>query len=196
MSDDDIVRLLDEIPLLYKVRAFADGIVDGRLFMRLGDPLDAREADLSRAYLDSLGFPHAEPGLLTSWEEASEAAEALDFNPEGWEAEEMLRAGLVAQASERLDESAIQTALEYVGMKAGEAAQDAVAYSASLGDMRDEAVLNAAAGALVQAANGAALVILAEAEDDDPPHAFLARWRLFVRGRWPVGLAGSTYNIL
>ncbi len=196
MSDDDIVRLLDEIPLLYKVRAFADGIADARLFMRLGDPLDEREHDLSRTYLDGLGFPHAGAGLLTSWEEASEAAEALDFNPEGWEAEEMLRAGLVARASERLDESAIQTALEYVGLKAGEAAQDAVAYSASLGDMRDEAVLNAAAGALVQAANGAALVILSESEDEDPPHPFLARWRLFVRGRWPVGLAGSTYNIL
>lgn len=196
MADDDIVRLLDEIPLLYKVRAFADTIADGRLFMRLGDPLDERERDLSRAYLDALGFPHAEPGLLSSWDEAAEAAEAMDFNPEGWEAEEMLRAGLVAQAAERLDESAIQTALEYVGLKAGEAAQDAVAYSASLGDMRDESVLNAAAGSLVQAANGAALVIMAEAEDEDPPHAFLARWRLFVRGRWPVGLAGSTYNVL
>lgn len=196
MSDDDFTRLLDEIPLLYKVRAFADGIVDARLFMRLGDPLDEREKDLSRTYLDGLGFPHAEPGLLTSWEEASEAAEALDFNPEGWEAEEMLRAGLVASAAERIEEDGIRTALEYVGLKAGEAAQDAVAYSASLGDMRDESVLNAAAGALVQAANGAALVILSESEDDDPPHPFLARWRLFVRGRWPVGLAGSTYNIL
>lgn len=196
MSDDDFTRLLDEIPLLYKVRAFADGIADARLFMRLGDPLDRREKDLSRTYLDGLGFPHAEPGLLTSWDEAAEAAEALDFNPEGWEAEEMLRAGLVASAAERIDEDGIRTTLEYVGLKAGEAAQDAVAYSASLGDMRDESVLNAAAGALVQAANGAALVILSESEDEDPPHPFLARWRLFVRGRWPIGLAGSTYNIL
>ncbi|MEE2526986.1 hypothetical protein V0U79_11450 [Hyphobacterium sp. HN65] len=196
MSDDDFTRLLDEIPLLYKVRAFADGIADARLFMRLGDPLDNREKDLSRTYLDGLGFPYAEPGLLTSWDEAAEAAEALDFNPEGWEAEEMLRAGLVAAAAERIDEDGISTALEYVGLKAGEAAQDAVAYSASLGDMRDESVLNAAAGALVQAANGAALVILSESEDEDPPHPFLARWRLFVRGRWPIGLAGSTYNVL
>ncbi len=196
MAEDDFTRLLDEIPLLYKVRAFADGLADARLFMRLGDPLDARERDLVRTYLDGLGFPHADAGLLTNWEDAAMAAEAMDFNPEGWEAEEMLRAGLVSEAAIRLDEEGIQTALEYVGLKAGEAAQDAVAYSASLGDMGDEAVLNAAAGSLMQAANGAALVIMAEAEDDDPPHPFLARWRLFVRGRWPVGLAGSTYNIL
>ena len=196
MSNDDFTRLLDEIPLLYKVRAFADGLSDARLFMRLGDPLDRRERDLTRTYLDGLGFPHAEPGLLTNWDDAASAAEAVDFNPEGWEAEEMLRAGLISEAIQRLDEDGIQTVLEYVGLKAGEAAQDAVAYSASLGDMRDEAVLNAAAGSVVQAANGAALVIMAEAEDDDPPHPFLARWRLFVRGRWPVGLAGLTYNIL
>ncbi|WP_394693109.1 hypothetical protein [Hyphobacterium sp.] len=196
MAEDDFTRLLDEIPLLYKVRAFADGLADARLFMRLGEPLDKRERDLSRTYLDGLGFPHAEAGLLTNWTEAAEAAEAMDFNPEGWETEEMLRAGLVSEAAMRLDEDGIQTVLEYVGLKAGEAAQDAVAYSASLGDMSDEAVLNAAAGSLIQAANGAALVIMAEAEDDDPPHPFLARWRLFVRGRWPVGLAGSTYNIL
>ena len=63
-------------------------------------------------------------------------------------------------------------------------------------DVEDMALVNAAAGALAQAANGAALVILAEAEDDQPPHPFLARWRLFARGRWPVGLAGATYNIL
>ncbi|MCA8930715.1 MAG: hypothetical protein KDC18_21875, partial [Alphaproteobacteria bacterium] len=63
--------------------------------------------------------------------------------------------------------------------------------------MRDESLQNAAAGMLVQAANGAALVILAcDDEDEDDPHPFLARWRLFARGRWPVGLAGTTYNIL
>ena len=49
---------------------------------------------------------------------------------------------------------------------------------------------------VVQAAHGAALVVLAEAEDENPPHPFLARWRLYVRGRWPVGVAGATYNIL
>lgn len=197
MTDPDIERLLDEIPLLYKARAFADAIQDARVFTRLGERLSVPERALARSYLDGLGFPEAEAALLESWEEAADAAEALDVDPQGWEAEEMLRAGLVSRALEQLDEAGLETILAYVGMKAGEAAQDAVAYFSSLADMRDESLQNAAAGMLVQAANGAALVILAgEDDEDDVPHPFLARWRLFARGRWPVGLAGSSYNIL
>lgn len=197
MTDPDIERLLDEIPLLYKARAFADAIQDARVFTRLGEPLSVPERALARSYLDGLGFPDAEPALLDSWDEAAGAAEALDVDPQGWEAEEMLRAGLISRALEQLDEAGVETILAYVAMKAGEAAQDAVAYFSSLADMRDESLQNAAAGMLVQAANGAALVILAgDDEDEEDPHPFLARWRLFARGRWPVGLAGATYNIL
>lgn len=196
MSDIDVPRLLDEIPLLYKARAFADGFATLPLMARLGERLDARETELSRAYLDGLGFPHAEPALVSDWDEAADAAEALDRDPEGWEAEEMLRAGLIDRAAERLDEEAIQALLTYVSMQAGEAAQYATGDGSLFEDVEDEALRNAAAGMIVRAADGAALVILAEAEDDDPAHPFLVRWRLFARGRWPIGLAGTTLNIL
>jgi len=192
----DIPRLLEEIPLLYKVRAFAEGLNANTWFSRLGEPLDPRERDLARTYLDGLGFPEADPALLDGWDEAAGAAEALDIDPMGWEAEEMLRTGLVSRALERLDEQAVNAALTLVAQKTGDSARDAVEDAAAMGDIEDMELVHAAAGALAQAANGAALVILAEAEDDDPPHPFLARWRLFARGRWPVGLAGATYNIL
>lgn len=196
MSDIDFPRLLDEIPLLYKVKAFADGLEAQPLMTRLGERLDRREADLARQYLDGLGFPHADAALLSDWDEAADAAEALDRDPEGWEAEEMLRAGLVARAAERLDEEAIQAILTYVSMQAGEIAQLVTGETSAFEEVEDEALRNAAAGMIVRAADGAALVILAEGEDDDPAHPFLIRWRLFVRGRWPIGLAGATYNIL
>ena len=196
MSDVDIPRLLEEIPLLYKARAFADGFDSMPLMARLGEKLDDRERGLTRHYLDGLGFPHAEAALLSDWDEAADAAAALDRDPEGWEAEEMLRAGLIDQANERLESEAIQAILTYVTMRAGEVAQDAVTYSSAFSEIDDEALQNAAVGMLVRAAEGGALVILAEAEDEEPPHPFLTRWRLFARGRWPVGIAGSTYNIL
>ena len=108
----------------------------------------------------------------------------------------MLRTSLAAQALERLDEQAVATALAMVAQKTGDTARDAVEDAAAIADVEDMDLVHAAAGALAQAANGAALVVMAEAEDDDDPHPFLARWRLFARGRWPVGLAGSTFNIL
>lgn len=195
-SDDVIARLLDEIPLLYKARAFAESVKDPAFFARLGEPLDSREVALARAYLDGLGFPDAEPASLGDWADAITAAEARDIDPGAWEAEEMLRAGLVEAVLERLDEEALQAAQTLVASRIGEAAREAAEASASLDDVYDEAVINAAAGGLIQAANGAVLVLLAEAEDEVPPHPFLARWRLYVRGRWPVGLIGSTLNIL
>lgn len=195
-AEDEIARLLDEIPLLYKARAFAESIADPAFFSRLGERLDAREIALSRAYLDGLGLPEAEPAEMGDWTDAIAAAETLDRDPMAWEAEELQRAALVERALERLDEQALQAALTLVASKIGELAKEAAEASATMDDMYDEAVVNAAAGGLVQAAHGAVLVLLAEAEDDDPPHPFLARWRLYVRGRWPVGVAGSTYNIL
>ncbi|TRO95934.1 hypothetical protein FKB34_06095 [Glycocaulis profundi] len=195
-SEDVIARLLDEIPLLYKARAFAESVTDPAFFARLGEPLDAREKALARAYLDGLGFPEAEPAPLGDWADAVAAAEALDRDPAAWEAEEMLRAGLIEAALERLDEQALEAALTLVASAIGELAREAAEASASIDDVYDESVVNAAAGGLIQAANGAVLVLLAEAEDDTPTHPFLARWRLYVRGRWPIGVAGATYNIL
>ncbi|WP_300552102.1 hypothetical protein [Maricaulis sp.] len=195
-NEPDYPRLLEEIPLLYRVRAFADSLNANTWFSRLGEPLDEREQHLARVYLDGLGFPEAEPAVLTSWDEAAGAAETLDRDPVAWEAEEMLRTSLAAQALERLDEQAVSTALAMVAQKTGDTARDAVEDAAALADVEDLDLVHAAAGALAQAANGAALVVMAEAENDDDPHPFLARWRLFARGRWPVGLAGSTFNIL
>lgn len=195
-GDAAIARLLDEMPLLFKARAFADSVKDPAFFSRLGEALGAREQTLARAYLDGLGFPDAEPAPLGDWSDAVAAAESLDRDPLAWEAEEMLRSGLVEAALERLDEEALGLALNHVAAKIGDIARDAAEAAAALDDVYDEAVINAAAGGLAQAANGAVLVLLAEAEDEDPPHPFLARWRLYVRGRWPVGVAGATYNIL
>ena len=195
-ENGDIPRLLEEIPLLYKARAFAESLNANIWFSRLGESLDEREQDLAKTYLDGLGFPEAEPALLSNWEDAATAAETLDRDPIGWETEEMLRTGLVSRVLERLDEEAVHTALSYVAQKTGDSAKEAVEEAAAIDDVEDMELVHAAAGALAQAANGAALVVMAEAEDDEPPHPFLARWRLFARGRWPVGLAGSTYNIL
>ena len=195
-ESDAIARLLDEIPLLFKARAFAESIKDPAFFSRLGEPLDPREVALGRAYLDGLGFPEAEPAMLGDWDDAIAAAESLDRDPQAWEAEEMLRAGLVEQVLERMEESALETALTFVAGTIGDTAREAAEAAAALDDVYDEAVVNAAAGGLAQAANGAVLVLLAEAEDEEPPHPFLARWRLYVRGRWPVAVAGATYNIL
>jgi hypothetical protein len=199
----DVAALLEQIPRLYRARAFADALHETRFLQRLGEPLDVRDRALARDYLDGLGFPDAEPAPIESWEDAAEAAASLDHNAEGWEAEEQLRAGATEAALARLDEEALAAGLALVAEKAGDAARAAVAEASALWDVEDHELLTALAGAIAQAAHQAALALLAAedetlAESDEPTlldHPFMAKFRLFARGRWPVGLAGRTLNV-
>ncbi len=196
-DDPDFVALLQEIPLLYRARGFAEQLIETPLFVRLGEPLDARDRRLARAFLDGLGFPDAEAAALGNWEDAADAALALDVDPAGWEAEELMRAAATDAVLARLDEEALRTGLTLIAEKAGEAAKRAAEEADSLWDIEDAGLLNAAAGGFVQAAHTAALAMLAADDDvDDVQHPFLDRFALFGRGRWPIGLAGLTYNVL
>ena len=49
-GEDDIARLLEEIPLLFKARAFAESLGDPAFFSRLGERLDSREQALRTAH--------------------------------------------------------------------------------------------------------------------------------------------------
>jgi hypothetical protein len=199
----DAAALLAEIPLLYRARAFADALHGTHFLQRLGEPLDARDRALAQAYLDGLGFPDAEAAQVESWEDAAQAAATLDMNAPGWEAEEQLRASATEAALATLSEEALAAGLALVAEKAGDAARAAVAEASALWDVEDHELLTALAGAIAQAANQAALALMAAddealAESDEPTlldHPFMAKFRLFARGRWPLGLAGQTLNV-
>lgn len=190
--------LLEEIPRLQRVRAFAKALDGVSYFARLGEVLDAGDAMACRHYLDGLGFPDAEPAMLDSWADAADAALALDVDPEGWEAGEMARAALTAEAAMAVDEQGLQLILALVADHAAQSAKAGVEDAAALGDAdADVALMNAAVGGAVQAAHGAALALLAYDDAQDAAgHPFFALHQLYARGRWPVGLAGLTLNLM
>jgi hypothetical protein len=192
LSDDDLDALEEEIPLLRGVRAFAEEAALMPWFANVGRPLEREVRGLARSYLDGLGFPDAEIARVAEWADAVDAASGLDFDTEQWETEEALRAGLAAEALERLSEHGLTIALTHVSAILGERIGAAVRDAAAFAEIDDEALLNAAAGAAVQAAHGAALALIAEAE---PDHPFHRKFALFARGRWPIGIAGMTFNL-
>ncbi len=199
MSDlpHDLAALFDEIPRLQRARAFIASLEHIPFFGRLGEPLDEGDRVAARAYLDGLGFPHAEVAPLADWQEAADAALSLDQDPEGWEAEEMLRAGLADAALSRLEPAALDAAVQAVGEAVAQAAQEGAAHAAALWDMRDDALQTAAAGAAARAAHSSLLAVMARDDEDDEAehHPLSALFTLFARGRWPVGLAGLTFNL-
>ncbi len=161
-------------------------------FRAIGDPLDQGLLDDARQYLDSLGFPEAEPALIPNWEDAAFAAESADWNSAAWEAEEQLRAHLIDMVHEEIDAVTVEVALTYVSGIASDAAMGGIREAADFLQIADEAFAQAAVGAAVQACHLAALVLAAGGTAD---HPFSLKFQLFESGRWPIGIAGNSFNI-
>lgn len=192
ISDAELTALEGEIPVLAGLRQFAEEAANMPWFGRLGRPLDREVRALARSYLDGLGFPDAEAARLRDWAEAADAAISLDIDPAHWETEEGIRASLANDALEVLSEDALSIAMTHVSALLGERIGIAVRNAADFWEVEDEELLNAAAGAALQAAHGAALTLIVDSDDD---HPFRRKFALFTRGRWPIGVAGLTLNI-
>lgn len=192
LSDADLEELSLEMPALALLRDFARLLPDMPWFAELGNPIDKETKAIAHAYLEGLGFPEAGVARLASWDDATSAAESGDWNSGPWEAEESLRASLSTDLLDVLSEEAFEIGFTYVAAQAEEAVRNAAETSANIWALEDMEIAIAASGAAMQAIHGAAIAIAAGAEED---HPFLLRLHLFERGRWPVGVAGLTFNI-
>ncbi len=186
-----IEELVERQPALALIREFAGAAGRTSWFVRLGDVLGAEEKAAARAYLDGLGFVDAEAARLGSWEDAAAAATSLDWDSEGWAAEEGLRAALTFSALETLSEEEFEVVQHYTTSTVAPQIRAAADEMGRISDFHDQEVLTAAVGAGIQATHAAMLVLLA-GEDN---HPFTHRYKLFTLGRWPIGVAGLTLNI-
>ncbi len=191
-DENEIEDVIADLPALVAVRAFASRLGGIAWFKNVGDSVEDPEAKCARAYLDALGFPDVELAPVQDWETAAAAAESLDWNSDAWQTEEQLRASLSVQALDHMNEDALAVAMSHVAAKAGDTLEELSAEIAALWEVDDYSLINAAAGAAVQVSHQAALVIAAEAEND---HPFAIKLKLFEMGRWPISIAGSSFNL-
>ena len=197
IDDNTLQDLERELPGLSILSRFASGLENIPWFSNLGEPLTPGAREIAMLYLDGLGFPDADVAILVDWEDAAAAAEHQDWHAPAWEAEELLRSDLAVRALEQLSEEALNIGMTLIAQKVSGPAKEAMEQAAFLWDMEDEAAQTLAVGAAVQAANGAALVLLAASDPqfDSEKHAFTAKFRLFEFGRWPVGVIGQSFNL-
>ncbi len=191
-DDDDAVDLKEDFPTLDAVRRFARIARDIPWFSRVGERITPQDRSLAKAYVEALGFPETELAEVVDWSEAAFAATNLDVDTPAFEAEEQLRSALTAEALELTDEELLTFSLTHLSGMIAEVIENAAADAALRAGYDDEETIRAAAGAAIQAAHQAALVLAAGVEDDSAPaHKF----RLFEAGRWPLGLIGTSLHI-
>lgn len=196
-EDPDLAALIEEIPRLMRVRALGDHVGQGSYFTRLGEPLSSSDRVLAQRYLDGLGFPDAAPAALGDWEDARDAALALDHDAAGWESDQMMFASLHDDALALVDGEGLEAVLAFVAKQVTEAGKPNLDDAAAVWNFTDRGVINAALGGAVQAAHATALALVTEESlEEASAHPFAARHHLFLNGRWVIGLAGMTLNIL
>lgn len=183
---------LDDYPGLRGVTRFTRLVGGIAWFSRLGAELEEDEIEWAEAYLATLGFPAADVVPVLDWEEAEAAAANPDWNSAWWEAEEQLRMALVDEACRLLPEDALNVALTHLASAAAEPIRAAAEAAAATAGIDDEALALSAQGSATQACHQAALVLAAETEDE---HPFAIKFRLFEAGRWPIALAGNSFNL-
>lgn len=197
MDEEEFEALASDLPSLATVGRFVQGLDTIPWFANLGEPVSAGSEAAAKRFVDGLGFPEADIAIVMNWDDAAAAAENLDWNTPGWEAEELLRADVTARASDLLSEDALSFCMAAAADTVSTYATTAIEEAGSLWDVADEAVRQLAIGAAVQTAHQTMLTLIADDGEDfvASHHPFTAKFQLFEFGRWPIGVAGQSFNL-
>jgi len=134
----------------------------------------------------------AEVGTIGSWVEASEIIRATDFDGSWWDDEEVERERLWMCAAGRLGENALAEKLTKLADVLTQPVRDAAGFAAARAESTDSALIRAASGAALLAAQQSALASLA---GEGGTHFFTHKMALFENGRWPLGLHLNRYVV-
>jgi hypothetical protein len=173
---------------VFKLSSFADRVGSASWFAACGEPLAEAEIEDARLWLAALGLPIDGIEGVADWSEAACLAQSPEWSRAWWEAEEKERRRLYAAASEAYGETALLAALSRVTEAATRILLGAAAVAASRAGIADPSLTRVAAGAASQACDQAALALAA---GGDGHHPFAAKYRLFLAGRWPLGVVGA-----
>ncbi|HUA56162.1 MAG TPA: hypothetical protein VMB81_28510 [Candidatus Sulfotelmatobacter sp.] len=158
----------------------------------VGAPLGAAERTAAAAYLAGLGYADTPVAGVADWTRAKALADAPDWDPGWWQAEEALRQALLAAGTARDGSGAVLAALTGVTQAVSDRAYEDATSATRRAGIADAALARAAAGAATQAAYLAALAAVADAP---PSHPFFAKLRLFEAGRWPLGIVAGAFHL-
>ena len=174
------------------VAALARRAATASWFAAVGENLTAAERAEAAGYLGALGFAGVPIEGVTDWRQAKALADAPDWDPAWWHEEERLRVALLAAASARHGRGTLLEALSRTTQGASDAAHGQAALAAARVGIADPALARAAAGSATQACYVAALAVSGAV---DAEHPFLAKFRLFEAGRWPLGIVAGRFRL-
>lgn len=174
------------------VESLLSAIEAASWFAALGDSPTPGETEQVSTYLASSDHPD----VAIFWEQGWDAARALlqrtDWDRDWWRAEQAEQARLLAAVKEALGEALALTMLTRVTDLAARLLHGPAAVAAARAGIADPGLVRVAAGSAAQACYQMALARIAAAAES---HPFIAKFRLFEAGRWPLVQSGGRFHI-
>jgi hypothetical protein len=171
---------------------FAGRLGTASWFSVIGETLTPTENADAASYLAYLGLADVATNEIASWGDAEACIKASDWNSGWWDAEDDLRLTLLERAEERLGKFAVLEALTGLTEQVSDVVHGAAAVAAARGGIADPGLIRAAAGAATMACYQAAVGIAAKPGNDNP---FMAKYRLFEAGHWPLCVRGTVFYV-
>lgn len=178
-----------EVPALAK---FADRLGTASWFSVIGETLTPPEHTDAASYLAYLGLRDVATREIHSWRDAEDCIKATDWNSGWWDAEDRLRLDLLARAEKQFGKPATLSALTGISEQVSDTVHGAAAVAAARGGIADPGLIRAAAGAATMACYQAAAGVAAGLANDNP---FIAKYRLFEAGHWPLCVRGAVFYV-
>ena len=174
------------------VAQFADRLGTASWFSMFGEPLTPAEHADAAAYLSCLGLDDAITGEIAAWGDAEACIKATDWNSDWWDTEDRLRQTLLETAEKKFGKTSVLEALTGISEQVFGVVHGAAAVAATRGGVADPGLIRAAAGAATMACYQAAVGIAADPANDNP---FIAKYRLFEAGHWPLCVRGAVFYV-
>ncbi len=157
-------------------------------FSVVGEALTPGEHADASTYLTHLGLADVATRELATWGDAEACIKAADWAQRWWDAEDQRRRSLLASAQARFGDGATLAALSAISEQVSGIVHGAAAVAATRVGVADAGLIRAAAGAATMACYQAAVEIAARSDPDCP---FIAKYRLFEAGHWPLCVRGA-----
>ena len=171
-----------------RLAAFRAEIKTLAWFGACGAPFGDAERALAQGYVASLGLGDLPVAAVPDWRQAEATIRRADWGREWWEAETAAEQALHRMGAARYGRAPLLKALTEITEEAV-ALRDHAAAALARAGISSEALAKVAGGAVGQACHQRALALLTEAPDH---HAFVRKFRLFARGRWPLGVVARS----
>ena len=165
----------------------------GVWFSGCGDPLETSERAECDRYLRGLGIAGTTIAQASDWNDARAIANASDWSREWWHRERASERELLERATSKYSTDSVLQRLTTLMEEGADLFHGPASVACARAGIADPALARSAAGAASHALHQYGLVSLADAGDE---HAFAAKFRLFLAGRWPLSVNGVKFYIL